>query len=140
VQFNGKKTIQHTCHLGPINTSDHQTGLGFDVISWAWRDSRLNAGFAQTGEAQWMAAHCADYGFIVRYPEGKEEITGIIFEPWHLRYVGAEVAQYMTGFALTLEEFTVEWKSALVEYGAQSGRSQPADDGGGKPADDSFSF
>lgn len=91
-------------------SSDHQTGLGIDVISKAWIGKRFNADFAKTEEAQWMAENCWRYGFIIRYPEGKEEITEIIYEPWHLRYVGVEAARYMTLNGLTLEEFYPLWK------------------------------
>lgn len=101
--------------------SDHQTGLGIDVISKAWIGKRFNSEFAQTEEAQWMAAHCAEYGFIIRYPAGKEDITNIIYEPWHLRYVGIEAARYMTDSGLTLEEFTAEWQQALSNFEAGGG-------------------
>ena len=103
--------------------SDHQTGLGIDVISQAWIGKRFNAEFAKTKEAQWMAAHCADYGFIIRYPEGKEDITKIIYEPWHLRYVGSEAAKYMTNEGLTLEEFTVQWQQVLTDYEGSGGNA-----------------
>lgn len=97
--------------------SDHQTGLGVDVINPAWaKEERLNSKFFDTAEGQWMAGHCAEYGFVIRYPEGKTDITGIIYEPWHLRYVGVEVALYMTEKGLTLEEFTNEWRLAVQEY------------------------
>ncbi len=101
--------------------SDHQTGLGIDVISKAWIGKRFNSEFAKTPEAQWMAAHCAEYGFIIRYPAGKEDITKIIYEPWHLRYVGVEAARYMMGSGLTLEEFTLEWQQAKAEFDASGG-------------------
>ncbi|MCL1964874.1 MAG: M15 family metallopeptidase [Firmicutes bacterium] len=93
--------------------SDHQTGLGMDVISKAWIGSKFNANFAKTPEAQWMAANCGRFGFILRYPEGKEAETGIAFEPWHLRYVGAEVAEYMADMGYTLEAFTAERLAVL---------------------------
>lgn len=97
--------------------SDHQTGLGFDIINPEWsKKSRFNEEFATTAEAQWMAANCARFGFVIRYPQGKTEITGIMYEPWHLRYVGVEVATYMTSSGLTLEEFTEEWQDALAKY------------------------
>ena len=101
--------------------SEHQTGLSVDIISKAWIGKTLNAKFAETKEAQWMAANCARFGFILRYPEGeeKQEITGIIFEPWHFRFVGAEVADYITNKGLTLEEFTEEWRVELYAYLAQ---------------------
>lgn len=128
--------------------SDHQTGLGFDVVSYEWRDRTLNEDFAATDEGRWMAANCASYGFIIRYPEGKEDITGIIYEPWHLRYVGIEVAQYVTAQGLTLEEFTAEWQAALTEYedpATPQASSPDADmpetgDGGEGGGEDSLSF
>lgn len=103
--------------------SDHQTGLGVDVVSWAWREKKLTTAFADTKEGQWLAENCARFGFVVRYLEGKEDITGIMFEPWHLRYVGVEVATYMTMMGLTLEEFTAEWKAALEAY-EEAGHAQ----------------
>ena len=99
--------------------SEHQTGLGVDVLSREWIGRTLNSKFAQTKEAQWMANNCARFGFIIRYPEGKEEITGIIFEPWHLRYVGIEVASHIMSEGLTLEEFTEEWRAELYAYTTQ---------------------
>ena len=84
-------------------SSDHQTGLGIDVISKAWIGKRFNADFAQTKEAQWMAENAWRYGFIIRYPQGKEDITKIIYEPWHLRYVGVEGAQYIKKTTLKIQ-------------------------------------
>jgi D-alanyl-D-alanine carboxypeptidase len=52
-----------------------------------------------------MQAHCAEYGFIVRYPKDKQDITGVMYEPWHFRYVGEEAATYMVEHGLCLEEF-----------------------------------
>ncbi len=97
--------------------SDHQTGLGFDIISKKWIGSKLNEKFAQTEEAQWMADNCYRFGFIIRYPKGKEDITGIIYEPWHLRFVGIEAATYIMEHGLTLEEFTEEYRLVLQESG-----------------------
>ena len=77
--------------------SEHQTGLAVDVNS-------LDYDFAYTPEGIWLAAHCAEYGFILRYPEGKESVTGYRYEPWHIRYLGAELAQQVTASGLTLEE------------------------------------
>lgn len=85
--------------------SEHQTGLVVDVHG---PDDQcyLDACFAQLPVGQWLAQHAAEYGFIMRYPEGYDHITGFIFEPWHYRYVGTELALEMreTG-TLTLEEF-----------------------------------
>ncbi len=79
--------------------SEHQTGLTHDLIS--------NAGELITSEpeATWIREHCADYGFIVRYPEGKEAITGYDYEPWHLRYVGNPAAEEIMSKGITLEEY-----------------------------------
>ncbi|MBO5571043.1 MAG: D-alanyl-D-alanine carboxypeptidase family protein [Clostridia bacterium] len=63
-----------------------------------------------------MAEHCWEHGFIVRYQKDKEEITRITFEPWHLRYVGVQVACYMRDHHLCLEEFTEEWENARDAY------------------------
>ncbi len=101
--------------------SDHQTGMGFDVISKAWIGNKFNEKFAETKEAQWMAENAPRFGFIIRYPKGKTDVTGIMYEPWHLRYVGAEVAEYMTEQGLTLEEFTEQYRAVLAEYQAMSG-------------------
>lgn len=59
----------------------------------------------QTPEYQWLSEHAAEYGFVLRYPEDKQEITGVEFKPWHWRYVGKELASFLTGQNLTLEEY-----------------------------------
>ena len=97
-------------------SSDHQTGLGIDVINKAGIGKRFTPAFAKTKEGQWLAEHCWDFGFIIRYQKEKEELTGIIYEPWHLRYVGVQVAQYMRDSFLCLEEFTEEWRAAEKAY------------------------
>jgi D-alanyl-D-alanine carboxypeptidase len=89
--------------------SEHQTGLAVDVVSRQWLGRSLTAAFADTTEAQWLASRCADFGFIIRYPRSKERITGIVYEPWHLRYVGLEAARYMMDKGITLEELWLEW-------------------------------
>lgn len=83
--------------------SEHQTGLVFDIISDDY--SKLNEGFAKTAAGKWLAAHCHEYGFILRYPKGKEYITSIDYEPWHFRYVGVEAATIIMEEGITLEEF-----------------------------------
>ena len=103
-------------------SSDHQTGLGIDVLNYEWtKKSGLNATFIQTKEAQWMAAHCHEFGFVIRYMEDKEDVTGIKYEPWHLRYVGLEAAAYMTEMHFSLEEFTEDWQHYVAEWEAQGG-------------------
>lgn len=99
-------------------SSDHQTGLGIDVINKAGIGKKFTEAFAKTKQGQWLAENCWDYGFIIRYQKDKEEITKIIYEPWHLRYVGVQVAQYMRDQNLCLEEFTAQWQAAVAEYEA----------------------
>ena len=78
--------------------SDHQTGFTFDLNSTA-------QSFANTAEGKWLAEHCAEYGFIIRYPKGKEQYTGYIYEPWHVRYIGEEKAKLITESGLSVEEY-----------------------------------
>ena len=80
--------------------SEHQTGLAADINS-------LGQDFADTNEGKWLNNNCYKYGFIIRYPRGKEEITGYMFEPWHIRYVGVDLATklYNNGDWITLEEY-----------------------------------
>ncbi len=61
--------------------------------------------FAETKEGKWLAANAPRHGFILRYPKGKEAITGYVFEPWHFRYVGADLAMKITASGLTLDEY-----------------------------------
>lgn len=84
-------------------TSEHQLGLAVDIISNAHPD--LDEGWAETEEAVWLKEHCAEYGFILRYPPDKSDITGIVWEPWHFRYVGEEAAVYIMENDLCLEEY-----------------------------------
>ncbi|MBQ9991748.1 MAG: M15 family metallopeptidase [Lachnospiraceae bacterium] len=83
--------------------SEHSTGLAFDIVALSYQ--LLDAGQEKTAENIWLQEHCAEYGFILRYPKGKEEITSINYESWHFRYVGVEAAMYMTENGLTLEEY-----------------------------------
>ena len=80
--------------------SEHQTGLAADINS-------LDQSFENTPEGIWLNNNCYKYGFIIRYPKGKESITGYMFEPWHIRYVGVDVATklYNGGNWITLEEY-----------------------------------
>ena len=68
-----------------------------------------------------MEAHCQEFGFILRYMEDKEELTGIKFEPWHFRYVGKAAAAYIMENHLSLEEFTEEWQAYVAAYEAAGG-------------------
>lgn len=78
--------------------SEHQTGLALDVNS-------LYESFADTAEGKWLAANAHRYGFIIRYPAGKTDKTGYIYEPWHIRYVGVEKATKIYSSGLCLEEY-----------------------------------
>jgi len=84
-------------------TSEHEIGLALDIMSDEY--PYLEIGFGETTAGQWLAQHCSEYGFIVRYPEGKEYITGVQYEPWHFRYVGKEAAEIIMSEGITLEEF-----------------------------------
>ena len=89
--------------VAPPGTSEHQLGLSADITDryYEFKDSSLE----NTELYKWMSAHCQEYGFIVRYPKDKEDVTGIIYEPWHFRYVGVEAATYIMEHGLCLEEF-----------------------------------
>lgn len=80
--------------------SEHETGLAFDVTAYGSEN-----GFDKTEQFEWLLENCWDYGFILRYPEGKEDITGITYEPWHYRFVGVNHAQIIRDNNLTLEEY-----------------------------------
>ncbi|MFD0960645.1 M15 family metallopeptidase [Paenibacillus chungangensis] len=84
-------------------TSEHETGLAIDVSGSDGKCAAADC-FGETEESDWLQEHCAEYGFIVRYPEGKDDITGYQYEPWHLRYVGKELAKKLTVEGSTLEE------------------------------------
>ncbi|AXF56107.1 M15 family metallopeptidase [Salicibibacter kimchii] len=84
--------------------SEHQTGLAMDISSDS-NDFQLSPAFAETEEGEWVAEHAHEHGFIIRYPEDGEAITEISYEPWHLRYVGEEVATIIYEHGITLEEF-----------------------------------
>ena len=83
--------------------SEHQVGLALDITCDTY-DS-LTQGFGETKAGEWLAEHSCEYGFTLRYPEGKEYITSIEYEPWHFRYVGREAATIMRDEGICLEEF-----------------------------------
>lgn len=95
-----RKTYEYTM---PPGQSEHETGLALDILC----STNTIMDESQAGEPgnRWLAEHCHEYGFILRYPEGKETVTGIQYEPWHFRYVGREAAAYLTKKGWTLEEF-----------------------------------
>jgi len=94
--------------------SEHQTGLAADVISIENPECIQGHCFGDTPEGQWVAQNAADHGFVIRYLEGAEEITGYEYEPWHLRYVGQDTAREVAAQGITLEEY---WEQpAAAEY------------------------
>jgi D-alanyl-D-alanine carboxypeptidase len=82
--------------------SEHETGLAFDV------GVMDNEHFEMTPQYEWLSAHCAEYGFIIRYPQGAERLTGFPYEPWHYRYVGQEHATIIMSRGITLEQYCEE--------------------------------
>ena len=87
-------------------TSEHELGLAVDIASDGY--DTLNAEQADSPCQQWLTANCANYGFILRYPEDKSDITGIVYEPWHYRYVGKEAAEEIMARGICLEEYLAE--------------------------------
>ncbi|MGO4273939.1 D-alanyl-D-alanine carboxypeptidase family protein [Paenibacillus sp. TAF58] len=85
-------------------TSEHETGLAIDVTGSDGKCAAEDC-FGGTKEAKWLETHVAEYGFIIRYPKGKTTITGYQYEPWHIRYVGINVAKELVSKSLTMEEF-----------------------------------
>ena len=85
--------------------SEHQTGLAFDIGEKGKEDLWLTDEFGETPAGQWLVAHASEYGFILRYPQNKEHITGYMYESWHFRYVGIEIAKEIKQREITLEEY-----------------------------------
>ena len=98
---------QATQGIAPPFASEHNAGLAVDIVSSHYYNGMdLDAQqMKDLPEFQWLAEHCAEYGFILRYPQGKEEITGYMYEPWHFRYVGKEAAQAIMSQGICLEEY-----------------------------------
>lgn len=88
-------------------TSEHETGLALDIVAESYQV--LTEDQENTAEQQWLMENAHRYGFILRYPKGKSEITGICYEPWHYRYVGKEAAKEIYKKGLCLEEYLEQW-------------------------------
>ncbi len=100
-----KKGKAYTLRYSAVpGTSEHQTGLSIDVSAES-QDFKLDNTFAKSPEGKWLEENAHKYGYIIRYPEGDEDITGYAFEPWHIRYVGKDLATYLYTNRLTLEEY-----------------------------------
>ena len=112
----GKKhTLQYSAAPG---TSEHQTGLAMDVSAKSIR-YRLISAFANCEEGKWLAAHAHEYGFIIRYPKDRSSITGYAYEPWHIRYVGNDLANYLYTNNMTLDEYYNYTPSKDFDYEAK---------------------
>lgn len=109
-------------YVNKPGASEHQSGLCCDILNrdYAAREY-MTKDFKNTPEAQWMKENCAQFGMILRYTEDGEAATGIKFEPWHFRYVGQEVAGYISSTGMSLEAFTEEWQAAVAAYEANGG-------------------
>lgn len=88
-------------------TSEHNLGIVVDIVNQGYT-GELEQYFEDDPLFGWLVENCADYGFILRYPKTKEAVTGIVYEPWHYRYVGKEVAHYIMDNDITLEEYWEE--------------------------------
>ncbi len=98
-----QETARYTMRPG---CSEHESGLALDIVSMS--NQMLDETQVQTGETRWLHAHSWEYGFILRYPADKEDVTGVAYEAWHYRYVGREAAAYLYAQNLTLEEYLGE--------------------------------
>lgn len=100
-----EKGMEHAKrYIAPPGASEHQTGLAMDV-SCESEKYELEETFAKTREGIWLRKNAYLFGFIIRYPKGKESITGYAYEPWHIRYVTPPFAFYLTKLNLTMEEY-----------------------------------
>ena len=95
-------------------SSEHQLGLAMDIAKSG--SSNLNSRFASTEEGQWVAENAYRFGFIVRYPEGMEEITGYSYEPWHIRYVGETYARAIYESGLPMDLFVSQLRVEIYNY------------------------
>lgn len=89
-------------------TSEHGLGLAVDLVSTDYTE--LDKKQAETAEAKWLEEHCHEYGFILRYPPAKTKETGIIYEPWHYRYVGVDIATEIMKAGITLETYLEDYE------------------------------
>ena len=100
-----EKGIEHALKfVAKPGGSEHQTGLAIDVI-FRRNNQMIEEQTENDPEIKWLFANAYKYGFILRFPKGKEKITGFNFEPWHFRYVGKELAKKLFAFDITLEEY-----------------------------------
>lgn len=113
-------------------TSEHHTGLALDIVTPS--GMALEESFENTPAFRWLDKNAHRYGFVLRYPKDKQDITGIIYEPWHYRFVGEEHATQMKERGLVLEEYIEALRLARVKAAEQANAEDDQDDGG-EPAD-----
>lgn len=101
VQTNGKNHA--TQYVAKAGYSEHQTGLALDVLCKEYMT--LDEGFEKTDAFKWLQSNMSKYGFILRYLKDKEDVTGYSYEPWHIRYVGVDIATEIYSKGITLEEY-----------------------------------
>ena len=95
--------------------SEHQTGLAMDFEGESTLGNGLNSKIGESPEGIWVAENCWRYGFILRYPKDKTNITGYVYEPWHVRYVGKEAAQEIYEMDITMEEYILMVRRDRIE-------------------------
>lgn len=98
-----KAEVEAAKRVAYPGTSEHELGLAVDIVDESYQ--KLNTKQETTAAQQWLMENCWRYGFILRYPNEKSEVTGIIYEPWHYRYVGKELAEALHESGLCLEEY-----------------------------------
>ena len=99
----GENPYENPVKVLPGACSEHATGLALDILSASYEES--NREYANTPEGEWLLNHAHEYGFILRYPQNKEYVTGVIYEPWHYRYVGRQAAEKIHEQNICLEEY-----------------------------------
>lgn len=130
-----KQGLEHTLqYSAKPGSSEHQTGLSIDVSAKSV-NNRLDSSFGETAEGRWLAENAHLFGFIIRYPEEKADITGYSYEPWHIRYVGKALATYLYNNNLCLEEYYhFEPSSDEISYESLADYGIDLDDITDKPA------
>ncbi len=105
-------------YYAPPGASEHHTGLAADVCipEIVNKYACLHEAYDTTEEFKWFSAHAHEYGFILRYPNGDEDITGYSYEPWHYRYVGLEVAEEIYNLGITMEEYVAALEKQLASF------------------------
>ncbi|NMA09038.1 MAG: M15 family metallopeptidase [Clostridiales bacterium] len=114
--------------VAPPGTSEHQTGYAVDLTT-SENGHQLIQNFEDTRAGKWLCLHAWEYGFVLRYPKGMSDVTGIIYEPWHFRYVGRIHAWYLHHSGLCLEEYAaridaggVRWRYRDMRYEVTAGK------------------